>query len=185
MTYEATYSFNVRRHLRVEIEAESDEEAERIAKEKAMEHIDAEITAIQNSDSLSDTERLEPWLYLDRNDSDGTGSDVICEEQLPDPEAAPRLPDPLPVDLIVASRELVSAFGGNVPDWLQNEIGMLELALAPFAAVQPPMPPKARTAAERDATHAANIERQEIADGAYGDGPMRRGLARDAGRTDD
>lgn len=36
-----------------------------------------------------------------------------------------------------------------------------------------------------DAAHAQEIERQEIASGAYGDGPFKRGLARDAAPADE
>lgn len=160
MSYEATYSFNVRRHLHVVIDAGSPEEAERIAKAEAMKHIDAEIEAIQNSVEMSDTERLEPFLYLDQLTADGT--EVICEERLPDPEAAQLLPDPLPVDLIVASRDVIAAFGGDVPDWLASEIGMLQLALKPFA--DQPLPVPAANVGEGDEMPIRRLEQREGAD---------------------
>jgi hypothetical protein len=53
----------------------------------------------------------------------------------------PALPQPVPVDLIIAARDVIAAYGGDVPDWLQEEIGMLELALKPFESFQPPLPP--------------------------------------------
>jgi hypothetical protein len=104
-----------------------------------MAHINAEIVALQNSDNFSDTEPLDPWLCLDECDPDD-GAVEIFEGALPDPDA-PVVPQPTPTDLILAARDVIAAFGGNVPDWLRDEIGMLELALKPFASCQPPLPP--------------------------------------------
>jgi hypothetical protein len=136
--FQATYSFNVRRHLRIEIEAASHEDAERTAKADGMAYIDAEIVAFQNADGFSDTEPLDPWLCLDECDPDD-GSVEVFDGALPDPDAPTGL-TPMPIDLILAARDVIAAYGGDVPDWLQNEIGMLELALRPFASFQPPLP---------------------------------------------
>lgn len=135
-TYEASYSFNVRRHLAVPFVSSCDESAIRIARAAAMAHIEAELLTFQNRAGFSDTEPLDPYLTLDAIDP-VEGTDVICEEAVPDPQA---LDKPLPIDLIVAARGVVAAYGGDVPDWLQNEIGMLELALKPFADAELPVP---------------------------------------------
>lgn len=71
MKFEATYSFNVRRHVRAEIEADSAEEAERIARDQGEERIEAEIVLIQNSDGFSDTDVLDAHLTLDQHGEDG------------------------------------------------------------------------------------------------------------------
>jgi hypothetical protein len=76
--YEATYSFNVRRHLRVEIEASDACEAERLARKQAAERIDAEIVQFQNADGFSDTDPLDPVLSLDECDP-AEGAIVVCE----------------------------------------------------------------------------------------------------------
>jgi hypothetical protein len=82
--YEATYSFNVRRFIKREIEADTAEEAERIAKADAWRAIDAEIVTIQNGAGFADTEPLDPHLFLDSADGE-----EICDEALQDPEQPP------------------------------------------------------------------------------------------------
>jgi hypothetical protein len=117
MKFAATYSFNVRRHLRIDIEADSHEDAERTAKAEGMAHISAEIVTFQNADGFSDTEPLDPWLCLDECDPDD-GAVEIFDGALPDPDAPAAAPNPMPIDLILAARDVIAAFGGNVPDWL-------------------------------------------------------------------
>lgn len=136
--YEATYSYNIRRHARAEIDAASDEEAERIVRAEAMTRIEADLVQFQNADGFSDNDVLDPYLSLDKHEAGGTEV-LIDGEAIPDPDA-PVQPKPLPVDLIVAARELLSAFGGNVPDWIEAQALALELALKPFADADIPMP---------------------------------------------
>lgn len=82
MKYEATYHFNVRRHLRVEFEASDPCEAERLARAQAEQHIDAELVAIMNSDGFGETDLLDAHLTLD--ECGPAGSVVVCEgEPLP------------------------------------------------------------------------------------------------------
>jgi hypothetical protein len=81
MKFEATYSFNVRRFIKCEIEAATSEEAERLAESQAWPTIDAEICSIQNSDGFSDAAELYPYMFLD-----GSEGDVICERPLIEPE---------------------------------------------------------------------------------------------------
>lgn len=77
--FEATYSFNVRRFLKVKIEAETPEEAERLAKEQAEKHIDAEILRLQNSGEFGDAAPLDPYLFLDFKDPDMADEMVVFE----------------------------------------------------------------------------------------------------------
>jgi DNA-directed RNA polymerase subunit RPC12/RpoP len=106
MLFEATYSFNVRRFLKREIEAETAEEAERIAKAEARDRINEEIAAIQNGSGWGDTEPLHPHLFLD----DATGEE-LCDEPLPDPDAAG---DSSLDDVIAAGDNLAGLLEGAV-----------------------------------------------------------------------
>ena len=108
------------------------------------------------------------WTFVDQHKRDpsmdtynideNTVDFDLCAQPLPDSHDARvaeameclsrarqllEVPAPVPVDLIAASRELVAAFGGNVPDWLTEEVAMLELALQPFADQPLPVPPAA------------------------------------------
>lgn len=71
---------------------------------------------------------------------------------------------PLPIDLIVASRDVIAAFGGDVPDWIENEIGMLELALKPFADQPLPVPVEDDGPAEGDEMPIRRLEQREGAE---------------------
>jgi hypothetical protein len=80
--YQATYSFNVRRFIKREIEAETPEEAERIARAEAWPSIDAETVRFQNMDGFADAAPVDAWLYVDE-----LGGAVIVECGLEEPEA--------------------------------------------------------------------------------------------------
>lgn len=81
--FEATYSFNVRRFIKREIEADTPEEAAEIARASAWQFIDGEIITFQNAEGFGDTEPLNAWLYVD--DSDG---EEIADCALPEPPIA-------------------------------------------------------------------------------------------------
>jgi hypothetical protein len=78
--FEATYSFNVRRFIKREIEAETPEQAADIARASAWQFIDSEIVTFQNSDGFGDVDKPDAWLFVD--DENG---DEIADESLPEP----------------------------------------------------------------------------------------------------
>lgn len=84
--FEATYGFNVRRFLKQKIEAETPEEAERIARERAREWIEAELLAIENGDGFGTVDKLEPILFLDATDPQLAMDPVVDGEPLVIPE---------------------------------------------------------------------------------------------------
>lgn len=106
--FEATYSFNVRRFIKREIEADTPEEAARIAREEAWPCLDEEITRFQNSDGFADTEPLDPVVTLD-----GPDAEEILWESLPAPapyQDGPKfgtMPDGSPALIVGRSAETV------------------------------------------------------------------------------
>lgn len=84
--YQATYSFNVRRFIKHEIEAENHEEAITKAKQEAAQVIDDEVISFQNRDGFADAAPLDPFLYLDRMGDDASIEEEICSEPLTLPE---------------------------------------------------------------------------------------------------
>lgn len=85
MRYAATYSFNVRRYVRHEFEAESPEQAERIAKAEAWPQIDAEVERLTNGDGFADAAEYDSYLMLDRINGEGMIEEEIAAETIPDP----------------------------------------------------------------------------------------------------
>lgn len=102
MKYQATYSFNVRRYIKREIEAESHEQAERIAKAEAWGDIDAEVTRLSNTDEFADSADYDPYIMLDLLDAEGMIADELVSEELPEPTDAE-------VDAQIAAREAQEA----------------------------------------------------------------------------
>lgn len=86
MKYSATYSFNVRRYIKREIEAGTPEEAERIAKAAAWGDIDAEVDRLGNTDAFGDADDYAPYLMLDQVDDQGMIVDELVSETLDDPK---------------------------------------------------------------------------------------------------
>jgi hypothetical protein len=81
--YEVTYIFNVRRVLRQEISADTDEEAIAIARRDAEQTIDTELVALTNTTGWTDADTLDPAMFLDRLDE--THVVVLVEETLSEP----------------------------------------------------------------------------------------------------
>lgn len=66
--FKVTYGFNCRRFLRHTIEADTIEEAERIAREQAEERISADMLSMENSSDFGSHEELDAYVFIDADD---------------------------------------------------------------------------------------------------------------------